>query len=373
MFDGMSHEKLDSCNLTPHPRWLELPPRPHSVVHVIPHTINIACVHSKHTCTCTPHKKILLINSAVLAIVVLCFFPNLGNMGEQFRAWYGQISQLRSLLPSTTPVVALTATATRFVKDRIVHALQMNPVQLITKAANRPNLRYSVERVNHDVYVSFKWLVSDLMRERTSLPRVIVFSRSINMCASLYKMFLTELKEERYEPRASPLSIPSCLFAMYHSRVGDDEKQQILQSMLNPQGNCRVVFSTTAFGMGADVPNIRTVIHLRPPADMDDYFQKCGRAGRDGIQSNAILYSCPGCLIGHVSNNMKEYCKLEDKCHRRMLLQKFIGGIDTSTTGNVKHNCCDVCPRPSSCSVECPMQVCVRQKEHEFVKRGCRW
>jgi len=193
------------------------------------------------------------------------------------------------------------------------------------------------------------------------------------MCASLYKMFLTELKEERYEPRASPLSIPSCLFAMYHSRVGDDEKQQILQSMLNPQGNCRVLFSTTAFGVGVDVPNIHTVLHLVPPADMDDYFQECGRAGRDGIQSNAILYLYPGCLTGHVSNNMKEYCKLEDKCHRRMLLQKFIGGIDTSTTGNVKHNCCDVCPRPSSCSVECPMQVCVRQKEHEFVKRGCRW
>ena len=183
------------------------------------------------------------------------------------------------------------------------------------------------------------------------------------MCASLYKMFLTELKEERYEPRASPLSIPSCLFAMYHSRVGDDEKQQILQSMLNPQGNCRVLFSTTAFGMGLDVPNIHTVIHLGPPADMDDYFQECGRAGRDGIQSNAILYLYPGCLTGHVSNNMKEYCKLEDKCHRRMLLQKFIGGIDTSTTGGVKHNCCDVCTRQCSCSVECPMQVCVQQKE----------
>jgi len=85
---------------------------------------------------------------------------------------------------------------------------------------------------------------------------------------------------------------------MYHSRVGDDEKQQILQSMLNPQGNCRVLFSTTAFGMGVDVPNIRTVIHLGPPADMDDYFQECGRAGRDGMQSNAILYLYPGCLIG---------------------------------------------------------------------------
>ena len=125
-------------------------------------------------------------------------FNFLRGMGDEFRAWYGQISQLRSLLPSNTPIVALTATATHFVKDRIIRALQMTPVQLITKPSNRPNLRYSVERVNRDVHVAFKWLVSDLKRKRTSLPRVIVFCRSINMCASLYKMFLTELKKESY-------------------------------------------------------------------------------------------------------------------------------------------------------------------------------
>ena len=153
---------------------------------------------------------------------------------------------------------------------------------------------------------------------------------------------------------------------MYHSRAGDDEKQQIMQSMLNPHGNCRVLFSTTAFGMGVDVPNIRTVIHFGPPADMDDYFQECGRAGRDGLESNVILDLYPGCLIGHVSNNMKEYCKSEDKCRRRMLLHNFIGGIDTSTIGNIKHNCCDVCTRECTCSVECPVQARVQQ-----VKLNC--
>jgi len=45
--------------------------------------------------------------------------------------------------------------------------------------------------------------------------------------------------------------------------------------------------------MGVDVPNIRTVIYFGPPADMDDYFQECGRAGRDGLESNAILYLYP--------------------------------------------------------------------------------
>ena len=118
---------------------------------------------------------------------------------------------------------------------------------------------------------------------------------------------------------------------MCHSRVGEDEKQPIMQSILNPHGNCRVVFSTTAFANGVDVPNIRTVIHFGPLTDMDDYFQECGRAGCDGVESNAILYLYPGCLMGHVSNHTKECCKLENICRRRALLQNFIGGVDTTT------------------------------------------
>ena len=102
--------------------------------------------------------------------------------------------------------------------------------------------------------------------DTTTLPWVILFRRSIH---TLYKTFLTEMKEDTYEPRASPLSISTRLFAMYHLRVGEDEKQQIMQSILNTHGNCRVLFSTTAFGMG---------IHFGPPAD---YFQECGRAGRE--------------------------------------------------------------------------------------------
>lgn len=70
----------------------------------------------------------------------------------------------------------------------------------------------------------------------------------------------------------------------------------MMQSMLNPQGSCRVLFSATAFGMGVNVANIPTVIHFGPPADMVDYFQECGRAGQDGVESNAILYVYSGCL-----------------------------------------------------------------------------
>ena len=253
------------------------------------------------------------------------------------------------MLPSKTPVVALTATATHYVKDCIVHALQMAPLKSITRSVNRPNNRYSVERVSQDGHTAFKGLLSQLQKQQTSLPKVIVFCRSIHTCASLYKMFITAMRAESYEPCGSPPSIASRLFAMYHSQVSEDEKHQIMESIVNPDGNCRVLFSTTAFGMGVDVPNIRKVIHFGSPADIDDYFQESGRAGRDERESNAILYYYPACLIGHVSRTMKQYCKQDDKCRRQMLQQSFVGGIDTSTTEDLKHNCCDVCTK-SACA-----------------------
>lgn len=49
--------------------------------------------------------------------------------------------------------------------------------------------------------------------------------------------------------------------------------------------------------MGVDIPNVRTVIHFGPSSDIDDYFQECGRAGRDGSESEAALFMCPGCLL----------------------------------------------------------------------------
>ena len=99
---------------------------------------------------------------------------------------------------------------------------------------------------------------------------------------------------------------------------------------------------------------LSTVIHFGPPADADDYFQESGRAGRDGIESNVVLYYYPAFLIGHVSRNMKDYWKSTDRCHSVQLLQHFVGGIDTTTVSNVSHNCCDVCTRECTCRVPCP-------------------
>ena len=69
---------------------------------------------------------------------------------------------------------------------------------------------------------------------------------------------------------------------------------------------------------------------------------------------------------------MKEYCKVEDKCRRKELLKNFVGGIDTTVIGDVKHNCCDVCTRMCKCSPTCPVLSCVQQVELECEEEPVR-
>ena len=139
-------------------------------------------------------------------------------------------------------------------------------------------------------------------------------------------MVLTELKEEIYEPVGSPPSISSRLFAMYHARVADNNKHLIMKSMMHESFrklSYPVLHNSLWYGC-----NVRTVVHFGPSSDIDDYFQESGRAGRDGIESEAVLFVYPGCLLGHVSKAMKNYCTSQ-QCRRQNILANFLGSTDT--------------------------------------------
>ena len=95
------------------------------------------------------------------------------------------------------------------------------------------------------------------------------------------------MKESSYELAGqSQPSCCNCLFAMFHARVDVEDKQSIISSFCTPSG---VIISTIAFGMGVDVPDVRTVIHYGPSSGIEEYVQESGRAGRDGQPSKAIL------------------------------------------------------------------------------------
>ena len=130
--------------------------------------------------------------------------------------------------------------------------------------------------------------------------------------------------------------------------------RRVFSTITNPNGTIRVVFCTVAFVMGIDIPNVRIVVHYGPSTDVDDYFQECGRAGRDGGHCLAILYCYPCCTLGHVSPAMKDYCASEDTCRRKHLLDHF---RYVPQEYPVKHMCCDVCSRTCACEDDCPFRA----------------
>ena len=76
---------------------------------------------------------------------------------------------------------------------------------------------------------------------------------------------------------------------MFHADTDKEIKCNILDSMSKPEGTLRILFLTTAFGMGVDCKALHNVIHMGPLSDMDDYCQETSRIGRDGIPSKAFL------------------------------------------------------------------------------------
>ena len=119
---------------------------------------------------------------------------------------------------------------------------------------------------------------------------------------------------------------------------------------MNPNGICRVLFSTIAFGMGINIPNIRRVIHNGPALKVDQYVQETGRGGRDGELCEVILYQFKGCTRGKIGREMKEYCKNSIICRRKVLMSSFSGDIEYPSH---QHLCCDICTIRCCCNCTC--------------------
>ena len=256
-------------------------------------------------------------------------------------------------MPTNTPVLALTTTATTTTKGLISRSLRLDDPLVIAVSPDRTNIYYSVLKIPvRDVTIPFKWLLLELQKERKKSAKTIVFCRSIAACVKLYKHFLTSLRSESYEPVGAPPSILNRVFAMYHARVDNEDKKAILNAFQPVDSVCRILFSTIAFGMGVDIPNVQTVIHYGPSSDIENYFQESGRAGSDGKACKAILFVYPGSLLGHIDKGMKAYCTLkEGKCRREELLKHFPG---TSLRRPISppHTCCDRCTQNCDCGQE---------------------
>ena len=128
-------------------------------------------------------------------------------------------------------------------------------------------------------------------------------------------------------------------------------KESILEHFVQIDSRLRIIIATTAFGMGLDIPDVRQVIHVGLPSEIEMYVQESGRGGRDGQPCKAILVQTSS---SHSSKTMKQYAANTQACRRQLLLATFLQGQVSFSQSNCK--CCDICAASCSCS-QCLLHI----------------
>ena len=271
------------------------------------------------------------------------------SRSKDFRPSFSRLSEVRSLIPAGTPCMALTATATRSVREEVNKSLEMQDCVVVSVSPDRPNIFYAVRR-RDEMETDFEDMVSLLREKQVKTPRVFVYCQSIGMCSDLFAHFLDCLGSASYYPPGAAELSENRLFGMYHSCTPQHNKDVILASLRNPNGVVRVVFATVALGMGIDFHDVNTIIHYGAPRSLEDYFQESGRGGRSGSGAQSVIYwrprECPNyknpsTIREQELTEVRNYLVNQSECRRKVLLRYF--DITSSTSGDVAEGCCDVC------------------------------
>ena len=182
--------------------------------------------------------------------------------------------------------MALTATATAKLQKRVITILGMRNPILTYVSPCKPNIVYKLDSFDN-IQDTFKPLLNLIKNEKVNLPRVIIYCRRYEDCASLYSYFKSGLGINFLKPKGAPDITEFRIIDMYTSCTDETTKQQIVELFTKPS-QFRIVIATVAFGMGIDCPDVYHVIHLGPPDDLESYVQETGR-GRNGSVAYATL------------------------------------------------------------------------------------
>ncbi|XP_068691596.1 recQ-like DNA helicase BLM [Montipora foliosa] len=177
----------------------------------------------------------------------------------------------------------------------------------------------------------------ELAIQRENYPMTIIYLK-LKYCGYAYGLFERVLKDKQCVGETSEPS--ARLFAQFHAPQTSRMMKEIISEIKKEQSRVRVLFATSALGMGVDAPYVTNIIHITPPSSLEAYMQEIGRAGRTGLSSCATLYYNNSDIAKnkkHVEESMKSYCRSEDTCQRKLLLGYF-GFSSVQQKG-----CCCIC------------------------------
>ena len=238
--------------------------------------------------------------------------------GHDFRPAYLKISELKKHFPKI-PFLALTATATPRVKKDIITQLGLHDAKIFEKSFARENIAYMVFEVEDKIFRI------DQILKKNPQPSII-YVRNRKSCLDI----------------SSQLQSLGFKATYYHGGLSSREKDKNMQSWMEEE--VQVIVATNAFGMGIDKANVKTVIHIQLPENLENYYQEAGRAGRNGERAFALLLTSPSDYIQAESQFINI---LPDKKFLNLMYIKLNNyfqiaygeGINEQFTFNLHHFC----------------------------------